>query len=115
MRPRRGASLEHALHDPQLVGAAQLLFARLDNDWERFEELLILMLEQRAHWLRHMLPDEGDTLTLEERVAASLRSVISGRLAALHDCLPRELREQGTRLAAHAARTLQAASAGAGR
>ncbi len=103
--------LEHALDDPELVDAAQLLFARLDNDWERFEELLILMLEQRAHWLRHMWPDEGEALTLEARVAASLRSVISGRLAALHDCLPLDLREQGTRLAEHAARTLQEASA----
>jgi ATP-dependent helicase/nuclease subunit A len=103
--------LEHALDDPQLVGAAQLLFARLDNDWERFEDLLILMLEQRAHWLRHMLPDVGEALTLEERVAASLHSVIGGRLAALQDGLPRELLEQGARLAEHAARTLQEASA----
>ena len=100
--------LEHALSDPQLVGAAQLLFARLDNDWARLEELLILMLEQRAHWLRHVLPGD-EALTLEERVGASLRSVVNGRLAAIDDSLPPELREQGARLAAHAARTLQAA------
>lgn len=103
-------ALEHALADAQRVGAAQLLFARLDNDWGRLEELLILMLEQRAHWLRHVLPGDG-ALSLEERVGASLRSVINARLAAIHGNVPRELREQGARLAAHAARTLQAAGA----
>jgi ATP-dependent exoDNAse (exonuclease V) beta subunit len=101
--------LEHALHDAQLVGAAQLLFARLDNDWERLEHLLIVMLEQRAHWLRHVLPGDGEAPTLEQRVGASLQSVVNGRLAAIHDGLPRELREQGARLAAHAALTLQEA------
>ncbi len=101
--------LEHALNDPELIGAAQLLFARLDNDWERFEELLILMLEQRAHWLRHMLPGEDAAMSLEKRVAASLHSVIGDRLAVLHAGMPGELREQGMRLAEHAARTLQEA------
>ncbi len=103
--------LEQALDDTQLVGAAQLLFARLDNDWARFEELLIEMLEQRAHWLRHVLPGEDATRTLEQRVGASLRALIDGRLAAIHEGLPAELLEQGVRLAAHAARTLSAAQA----
>jgi ATP-dependent helicase/nuclease subunit A len=101
--------LVHALDDPQLAGAAQLLFARLDNDWTRFEELLVLMLEQRAHWLRHVLPGEDAAPTLEERVAASLRSVLEGQLAAINERLPAALREQGARLAAHAARTLERA------
>ncbi len=100
-------ALEQALSDAQRVGAAQLLFARLDNDWGRLEELLILMLEQRAHWLRHVLPGEG-ALTLEQRVGASLRSVVNARLAAIHEGLPAELREAGARLATHAARTLRA-------
>jgi ATP-dependent helicase/nuclease subunit A len=107
--------LKQALSDPQLVGPAQLLFARLDNDWERLEQLLILMLEQRAHWLPHVLPGENEGLNLAERVGASLRSVVEDRLQAIHEWLPRELREQGARLAVHAARTLQQSAAEAER
>ena len=87
------------------------MFARLDNDWERFEELLIVMLEQRAHWLPRVLSAAGENLQLEGRVAASLRSLINGRLQAVSELLPRELRAAGERLARHAARTLQAADA----
>ncbi|MBS0389318.1 MAG: UvrD-helicase domain-containing protein, partial [Proteobacteria bacterium] len=41
--------LERSLREPELVDAAQLLFARVDNDWARLGELLALMLAQRAH------------------------------------------------------------------
>ena len=103
--------LEHSLADPELSRPAQLLFARLDNDWSRFEELLILMLEQRAHWLPRVLSGDDGDLQLEARVAASLRTLLDGRLAAVMQGLPRELRDQGARLAMHAARTLQASGA----
>ena len=103
--------LEHALADAALAGAAQLLFARLDNDWSRFESLLVLMLERRAHWLPRMLAGTGGDAqpALAERVAASLRALIEGRLAAATAGLPAALLEQGADLARHAARTLGAA------
>ena len=100
--------LERSLRDAELVAAAQLLFARVDNDWPRLEELLVLMLAQRAHWLpRVLVADAADGGTsLEARVAASLRAVIAGRLGAALAAIPVQLLERGTALALHAARTL---------
>jgi ATP-dependent helicase/nuclease subunit A len=100
--------LERSLRDAQLVDAAQLLFARVDNDWARLEELLVLMLAQRAHWLpRVLVADAADGgAGLEARVASSLRSVIAGRLGAALAVLPAPLLARGTALASHAARTL---------
>ena len=101
--------LERALADGELVASAQLLFARVDNDWSRLEELLILMLAQRAHWLPRVLAADGADggVSLEERVAASLRSVIAGRLGVVRASVPASLLERGVALALHAARTLQ--------
>ena len=99
--------LERALADSELVTSAQLLFARVDNDWSRLEELLILMLAQRAHWLPRVLAADGAGVSLEARVAASLRSVIAGRLGAALTGIPASLLEIGTSLARHAAQTLQ--------
>jgi ATP-dependent exoDNAse (exonuclease V) beta subunit len=101
--------LERALRDAELVDAAQSLFARVDNDWARLEELLVLMLAQRAHWLPRVLAAdaaEGGS-SLEARVASSLRSVIAGRLGAALAAIPAPLLERGTALAMHAARTLE--------
>jgi ATP-dependent exoDNAse (exonuclease V) beta subunit len=102
--------LERALCDAELVDAAQLLFARLDNDWQRLEELLVLMLAQRAHWLPRVLVGEGEGeragVRLEARVAASLASLIAGRLEAARALLPATLLERGLALAVHASRTL---------
>ncbi|MDE2219394.1 MAG: UvrD-helicase domain-containing protein, partial [Gammaproteobacteria bacterium] len=98
--------LERALSETELVAAAQLLFARLDNDWGRFEELLVLMLEERAHWLPRVLSGEGSGAELELRVAASLTSVVAGRLEAMRALLPAPLLERGLVLAAHACATL---------
>jgi ATP-dependent helicase/nuclease subunit A len=83
-------ALGRALEDAALVEPAQLLFARLDNDWSRFEELLILMLAERAHWLPRVLAtgEIGAERLLEARVASSLSSLIAGRLGAALACLP---------------------------
>ena len=106
-RPLYASAARRALHealvDPSTVPAAQLLFARLDNDWQRLEELLILMLAQRAHWLPRVL---GVEVSLERRVATSLERIIVGTLTAALARLPATLRQQGIDLARHAARTL---------
>ncbi len=100
--------LERALREATLVDAAQLLFARVDNDWARLEELLVLMLAQRAHWLPRVLGAAGGNgaASLEMRVAASLRSVIGGQLGAALAAFGASLLERGTSLALHAANTL---------
>ncbi|MGH8254523.1 MAG: UvrD-helicase domain-containing protein, partial [Steroidobacteraceae bacterium] len=100
--------LERSLRDAQLVDAAQLLFARVDNDWTRLEELLVVMLAQRAHWLPRVLGagDGTGADSLELRVAASLHTVIFGQLGAALAAFGAPLLERGTALALHAARTL---------
>ena len=104
-------ALENALADPILVGPAQRLFARLDNQWSRFESLLVLMLERRAHWLPRVFAGAADAgeSQLATRVAASLRALIESRLQALLAGVPAALLEQGADLARHAAHTLSAA------
>ena len=104
-------ALENALADPVLVGPAQRLFARLDNQWARFETLLVLMLERRAHWLPRVFTGAADAAEsqLAARVAASLRALIDSRLQALLAGVPAALLEQGADLARHAAHTLSAA------
>ena len=100
-------ALEFALSEAALIDGAQRLFARLDNDWERFEELMIAMLETRAHWLRHILAGDGEDPQLAERAAAGVGAVVSARLAVVIESLPEDLVRAGMRLAGHAARTLQ--------
>ena len=101
--------LERALADAELVAPVQLLFGRLDNDWSRFEELLILMLQQRAHWLPRVLANEGPAL--EARVASSLRVLIAEQLERALAVLPAPQLRQGEQLAAQAAQSLMSAAA----
>src|SRR5260221_5903365 len=102
--------LERALADADLVAPVQLLFGRLDNDWSRFEDLLVLMLQQRAHWLPRVLANEGPELGA--RVAASLRVLIAEQLSRALDALPAQPLRQGEQLAAQAARNLLTAPTG---
>ncbi|HKC17959.1 MAG TPA: UvrD-helicase domain-containing protein, partial [Steroidobacteraceae bacterium] len=102
--------LERALADADLVAPVQLLFGRLDNDWSRFEDLLVLMLQQRAHWLPRVLANEGPELGA--RVAASLRVLIAEQLSRALDALPAQPLRQGEQLAAQAARNLLTAATG---
>ncbi|HLQ12160.1 MAG TPA: UvrD-helicase domain-containing protein [Steroidobacteraceae bacterium] len=102
--------LERALEDAELVTPVQLLFGRLDNDWSRFEELLVLMLEQRAHWLPRVLASEGPELGA--RVVASLAVLVAEQLGQALDALPAAQLRQGAELAARAARNLLAAATG---
>jgi len=102
--------LERALAEAELVAPVQLLFGRLDNDWSRFENLLVLMLQQRAHWLPRVLANEGPELGA--RVAASLRVLIAEQLGRALDGLPARQLRLGEPLAAQAARNLLAAAGG---
>jgi ATP-dependent helicase/nuclease subunit A len=98
--------LERSLGDEALRAAAQQLFLRLDNNWQRLEELLVLMLEERAHWLPRVLG--GDQPELAARVAQSLRALIQAQLRQAAALTPQALLAQGAEFARHAARRLMA-------
>ena len=107
--------LERALRESELRAVAQLLFQRLDNHWERLEDLLILMLEERAHWLPRVL--SADHADLSRSVAHNLQRLISQQLAALAALMPSALLDEGLEFSRRAAGRLAApgaAAAGAG-
>ncbi len=98
--------LERALSEEDLRAHAQLLFARLDNNWQRLEALLAEMLAERAHWLPRVLGIEQPDLGA--RVSASLRSLIHDQLSQAVALIPVALRVQGTEFSRHAAGRLHA-------
>ena len=67
-----------------------VLFERLDNSWRSAERLLADMLAKRLHWLPHVLRHEPHELAAA--VNASLKGVVSARLAAARQLLPAGLR-----------------------
>jgi ATP-dependent helicase/nuclease subunit A len=68
------ATLFEGEQDAVLAADIELLFERLDNNWDRVEGLLAQMLEKRAHWLRHVLGP--DPQVLRARMTASLQELI---------------------------------------
>jgi ATP-dependent exoDNAse (exonuclease V) beta subunit len=72
------ATLLDGEEDPDLASDIELLFTRLDNNWDNVEKLLAEMLKDRAHWLRHVLgPNPAAlrarmTLSLEDLIRESL-------------------------------------------
>jgi ATP-dependent exoDNAse (exonuclease V) beta subunit len=99
---RRAArqTLRAALADPHNAPATERLFARVDNRWQRLEDLLAEMLARRSHWLPHVLGSSDPQLL--ERVAASVRSIIAAQLARVHGALTAPLREEALVLLSHA-------------
>jgi ATP-dependent exoDNAse (exonuclease V) beta subunit len=81
--------LAHALSDPEAVAVSELLFERLDNSWQRLEQLLGEMLERRSHWLPRVLDARGGGLVT--RVEQSLQSVLRAELAGAMAVLPAAL------------------------
>ena len=94
-----------ALLDAEADGALQQhsdrLLRRLDNHWLRLEGLLAQMLARRSHWLRHVAGSAP--LDLRRRVEQTLAGIVGEALAGARQLVPRELRREGVRLAAHAA------------
>ncbi len=89
---RRAArrTLASAEGEAQLVADTGVLFERLDNSWRSAERLLADMLEKRLHWLPHVLRHAPHELAAE--VNASLKGVVSARLAAARGLVPERLR-----------------------
>jgi ATP-dependent helicase/nuclease subunit A len=77
-------------HDVALSASIELLFERLDNDWNAFERDLAALLERRAHWLPFVLNGPPETLCSE--VDASLEAVVHEALQRACGVLPAPLR-----------------------
>ena len=73
-----------------------VLFERLDNQWQRVESLLADMLARRAHWLPHVLG--GGAGDLRARISASLGRIVAGQLALNVGQLPAALLARAARL-----------------
>jgi ATP-dependent exoDNAse (exonuclease V) beta subunit len=71
--------LMQATGEQETAVAANLLFERLDNDWQRVETLLAAMLQERSHWLPRVLAASGEGLL--DRIERSLNSVLRAEIA----------------------------------
>ncbi len=95
-RRAAGEALAEADRDPQLAADVGLLFDRLDNRWQRVQQLLADMLQRRGHWLRYVLSGDPDSLCA--RVSESLRNIAADHLEAASRALPAVLRAQAAQL-----------------
>ncbi|HEX9138629.1 MAG TPA: UvrD-helicase domain-containing protein, partial [Steroidobacteraceae bacterium] len=95
---RRAArdTLLAALQQPESAAALDLLLVRLDNRWERLEELLSQMLAERAHWLPRVLGATDPEL--DRQVAASVQHVVREALTTAAAALSEPLLQQGVAL-----------------
>lgn len=82
--------------DDTLAADADLLFERLDNNWGKVEELLQDMLQQRGHWLPHVLAH--DPGALRGRIGASLANLCLDQLARACERLPAAVRSEASLL-----------------
>ena len=89
-------TLIDAESDATLAAEADLLFERLDNNWKRVEELLEDMLQQRGHWLPHVLAHDPGALSA--RISASLANICEDHLARACERLPAALRREAALL-----------------
>ena len=78
--------LRAALADPASAAAAGSLFARLDNSWQRLEQLLAEMLARRSHWLPRVLA--APIGSCSSAWPQSVRSIISAQLARVRHAMP---------------------------
>ncbi|HLK71351.1 MAG TPA: UvrD-helicase domain-containing protein, partial [Steroidobacteraceae bacterium] len=91
-------TLEAAWLEPALRPAAQLLFERLDNNWQRLQSLVTDMLRHRSHWLPRVLQAGSEDLVT--RVHESLHSLLTAELALAYARIPRGMRAQAEALLA---------------
>jgi ATP-dependent helicase/nuclease subunit A len=84
------ATLFEGEQDPQLAADVELLFERLDNNWENVERLLAQMLEKRGHWVRHVLGPDPQALRV--RMSASIAEIIAAVLTQAQGLWPPGLR-----------------------
>lgn len=90
--------------DGETYAAAEQLFVRLDNSWQRLEQLLSGMLAERAHWLPHVLAAEDPQLVA--RVESALGSLCARQLRKARGLIGAVLLPEAEALATLAAKNL---------
>jgi len=95
----------------ETADAIARLLQRLDNQFDIFSKLLSNELARREHWLdlgllRFELP------ALRERLEAAMDEVITSELALVLSLVPRDLADELTHLATHAAAVLNSLGSG---
>ncbi len=78
-----------------------LLLVRLDNDWDRAEQLLAGLLPERNRWQPMLLEHPPEELA--DRVSASLRRIVNETLSEAHRLLSPEVVAEGAALASSSA------------
>jgi ATP-dependent helicase/nuclease subunit A len=96
--------LEAAQSDPEIAAAAELVFARLDNNWGSIEAKLAEMLAQRAHWLPRV--DNASAAQMVKRIEDSLAATLRRELARAIAPLPAALLRESELILGHSLREL---------
>jgi ATP-dependent helicase/nuclease subunit A len=100
-------TLRHAETDPELRKDFELILRRLDDSWQRLEQLIAGMLSRRAEWLPNLPQLSGEDLV--PKIEASLAVIVGEELAAAAATLPAGFMEVVSPLARFAAQNLEGA------
>jgi ATP-dependent helicase/nuclease subunit A len=100
--------LELAPSEPDIAAATDLVFTRLDNNWDRVESRLAEMLKERSHWLPRVA-GAGDE-ALVDRIQSSLASTLKAELTAAMAPLTAPLLRESEFILEHALRTRNGAA-----
>ncbi|HEU4781679.1 MAG TPA: UvrD-helicase domain-containing protein, partial [Steroidobacteraceae bacterium] len=100
-------TLRHAESDPQMRQDFERILRRLDDSWQRLEQLIAGMLPKRAEWLPNLPQLSGEPLVT--KIEASLNAIVSEELAQAAAAMPASFIEQASALARFAAQHVDAA------
>ena len=87
--------------DPELRKDFELILRRLDDSWQRLEQLIAGMLPRRAEWLPNLPQLSGEELV--PKIEASLAAIVTEELAAAAARFPAQLHRTASALARFAA------------
>jgi ATP-dependent helicase/nuclease subunit A len=94
-------TLRYAESDPDLRRDFELILRRLDDNWQRLEQLIAGMLPRRAEWLPNLPQLSGEALV--PKIEASLAVIVSEELAQATASMPSSFIELASAIASFAA------------
>jgi ATP-dependent exoDNAse (exonuclease V) beta subunit len=94
-------TLRQAETDAEFRGDFERILRRLDDSWQRLEQLVAAMLPRRAEWLPNLPQLSGEALV--PKIEASLAAIVGEELANAAAALPSDFIEQASALARFAA------------
>ena len=100
-------TLRDAENDPDLRKDFERILRRLDDNWQRLEQLIAGMLPKRAEWLPNLPQLSGEDLV--PKIEASLRDIVSEELAKAAALMSSSFIEQASVLARFASHNVDAA------